>query len=297
MKLFRLTSLAALTLIVSLVPAPTAGAAFAGKNGLIVFERFYQETNGSTFLWTMRLDGSGQRRLGIGEHPRWSPDGDRIAFQRRLDDATYVFVVNADGSGKRRVARGFNPTWSPDGTRLSFNGEGGIVVRGLGQTAPSHVVAADGYYPDWGVNNRIAYVCLGSDFAANICTVHPNGSARRQLTHSGEDRYPRWSPDGRRIAFASSRDVYCCSFDLLYLIDADGSNERRLSRGLWDDDEDTYPSWSPDGTMLLFSTSRGYAGGSGHDLATMNPETGYGVRDRTRTDIAAEYASDWQPQP
>ena len=116
------------------------------------------------------------------------------------------------------------------------------------------------------------------------------------MTHAGEDRYPRWAPDGRRIAFASSRPVYCCFFDLLYVIDADGSNERRLSRGLVDEEEDTFPTWSPDGAMLLFSTSRGYAGGSGHDLATMNPETGYGVRERTRTDIAAEYASDWQPQ-
>jgi TolB protein len=57
---------------------------------------------------------------------------------------------------------------------------------------------------------------------------------------------PAWSPDGRRIAFASRRE----GTPHVYVMQADGTGTRRLTRSAQDDD---HPSWSPDGRRIVFS--------------------------------------------
>ena len=63
----------------------------------------------------MNADGSGQRRLtrnagqvhegAIGAQPRWSPDGQQIAFVSGRDGNAEIYVMNADGSGQRNLTR------------------------------------------------------------------------------------------------------------------------------------------------------------------------------------------------
>jgi Tol biopolymer transport system component len=57
---------------------------------------------------------------------------------------------------------------------------------------------------------------------------------------------PAWSPDGRRIAFASRR----AGRMHIYVMGADGQSARRLTSSPMDDD---HPSWSPDGQKIVFS--------------------------------------------
>jgi hypothetical protein len=64
-----------------------------------------------------------------------------------------------------------------------------------------------------------------------------------------EDRAPSWSPDGSRIAFTSERD----GNDEIYVMDADGSNQQRLTN---DPAEDWWSSWSPDGSRIAFVSNR-----------------------------------------
>ena len=82
----------------------------------------------------MNADGSGSDRLTRnGAHnfnPAWSPDGQRIAFERGRRQAHptgsgawgyEVYVMNADGSGQQRLTRGGSqPRWSPDGRKIAF---------------------------------------------------------------------------------------------------------------------------------------------------------------------------------
>ena len=59
------------------------------------------------------------------------------------------------------------------------------------------------------------------------------------------DQHPAWSPDGKRIAFASNREGDAD----LYVLNADGSGVTRVTV---DPRDDSYPTWSPDGHKLLF---------------------------------------------
>ena len=82
----------------------------------------------------------GQRRLtrkGRNFAPAWSPDGQKIAFERRFGRKKYgpcngcgrastfeIWVMNADGSGQQRLtAQGAQPGWSPDGQKIAFMSE------------------------------------------------------------------------------------------------------------------------------------------------------------------------------
>ena len=69
--------------------------------------------------------------------------------------------------------------------------------------------------------------------------MNADGTGHARLTYnSHEDQSPSWSPDGKRIAFASTRDG---NFEI-YVMNADGSEQTRLTEN---DVLDFYPSWSP----------------------------------------------------
>lgn len=70
----------------------------------------------------------------------------------------------------------------------------------------------------------------------------------RNLTNDpGEDTYPTWSPDGKRIAFTSTRSGHA----EIYVMDADGKNVRQMTKY-----QGTYPycaDWSPNGRRIVFN--------------------------------------------
>jgi len=123
-----------------------------------------------------------------------------------------------------------------------------------------------------GANGSIAFTTYYLDENENIYAIEPDGTALRRLTSdTGFDDDAAWSPNGRRIAFASNRahpEVACegshprCDYDI-YVMNADGSNVRRLTD---DPASEREPAWSPDGTRIVFTSTRDEAGVPPNDV-------------------------------
>ena len=77
-------------------------------------------------LWRMRANGTEKLQLTspplMGDLPRWSPDGKKIAFGGQAPGKKAgIFVVAADGGPPQRIVDGLNPTWSSDGNAVAYN--------------------------------------------------------------------------------------------------------------------------------------------------------------------------------
>lgn len=221
-------------------------------------------------MYTMNVDGSNQKLIVEDnqwyDSPSWSPDGTKLLFSKNVDsegvqykgylDHYEIFTSNIDGTNQNKIttpisrppstfkASVYSPSWSPDGTKIAYSSN------------------IDGGY--------------------NIYVMNADGTNINKITTPNDTNTsfyePRWSPDGTKIVYSkgsgdNARDIF--------VMNADGSNEKQLTSDRKSDNYNigsSYPSWSPDGTKIIYmSTKEKYYGlgetaSNGYQLFVMNAD-------------------------
>lgn len=163
---------------------------------------------GHTNLYLLDESGNEIRALtdngGINVSPSVCTDNSRLAFTSDRSGNPQIYVTDLAGDGARRVTYegDYNtaPAFSPDCKKIAYE-------------------------------NRSAGII-------NIFVINSDGTAARQLTNEGSNEWPTWSPDGRYLAFSSTRE----GDSRIYLMLAtDGRVIAPLTEGVGDA---TNPSWS-----------------------------------------------------
>ncbi len=168
---------------------------------------FGSQRDGDFDIYIMDADGANVRRLtervGYDGGPWFSPDGSRIVWRAWYPETEaelaqwrdcmardYIvpfpldlWVMNADGSGKVRLVRNgatnWAPSWHPDGRRIVFSSN----------------------MDDWRDDIRK----YGHNFELYIIGV--DGTGLERITYNSVfDSFPMFSPDGRKLVFASNRN-------------------------------------------------------------------------------------------
>jgi WD40-like Beta Propeller Repeat len=221
-------------------------AAGGGPEEKLVFVEYGARQGISSGIYVANRDGSGLRRLtrGADEHPAWSPDGGRIAFDRYPRS---VFVMPAGGGGLRRIGEGVNPVWSPDGTRIAFHCGNAICVVDLDGTGSTRIAPAFGGFAWSPDGTRIGYGVGYGDCRELILVDVASGSRTILPTTAKEPGRLAWSPDGAHIAFLSADD------DKLYVANVSGGAVRQLALARVDYTNEGTPAWSADSKSILFT--------------------------------------------
>jgi TolB protein len=138
--------------------------------------------------------------------------------------------------------------------------------------------------PSIAPDNRRIVFSIPTATGQQIAAVNIQGKERTDLTRTGGiNNWPAFSPDGKRIAFSSSR---AGDFDIYVMDAADGGNVQRLtkSRGM-----DARPAWSPDGKRIAFTSNRD----GNYEIYVMNAD-GSGVVRVSRHPERDDYPT-WHP--
>ena len=188
--------------------APPLGMAVGGTltpEGQIV-GAFAQE--GRTNLYLLDQSGNEIRALtdngAINVSPSVCSDGSRIAFTSDRSGNPQIYLMKMAGGGAQR-----------------------LTYRGDYNTAPA-------FSPDC---KKIAYENRSAG-VINIFVINLDGSGVRQLTDEGSNEWPSWSPDGRYLAFSSTREG---ASQIYLMLAADGRVIAPLTEG---EGNATNPSWS-----------------------------------------------------
>lgn len=211
-----------------------------------------------TAVWVASADGGEPKQLTDGPKkdsaPRWSPDGESIAFlSDRERERPQLYVMPAAGGAARRITDrplgAYPASWSPDSTKLLFGARVPDVAPPADADAkkrweqrPRHITKAQ-YKAD---GQGYTFDARTHLFVADVAS----GTVKQITDGDFEDRAESWSPDGGQIAWSRTRGGRAeYSWSDIHVANADGTAARQLTK---DAGRATSPTWSPDGKSIAF---------------------------------------------
>jgi Tol biopolymer transport system component len=265
--------------------------------------------SGDFVVYLIDPDGTSESQLLPGPHecPRWSPDGRDISL------GSGIFENAGQSGGSFRAFATFSlptrylpdptlnlgcPIWSTDGSRLAYEGwddsdpaRNGIYTLDAdsGSDLDRLTSSPDGGHDipgDFSADGRELFFARWDGFGATgpIMAVGMDGSDPRQVTTEGYGM-PSLSPDDQTLV--AVRD------EQLYLIAADGSSATPITIPEPAPAGDFWPSWSPDGSWIVFQMLSRTHGPGVMAIARVRPD-GSGLFQIT--DSASEESfPDWAP--
>ncbi|MGH3135685.1 MAG: TolB family protein [Gaiellaceae bacterium] len=184
-----------------------------------------------------------------------------ILYSQEVGGKVQLFTVRPDGTSRTQITRGAAQAsrgeWSPNGRLIAFE-----------RIAPDESRAA-------------------------VATMNADGTGVRELTPTGYQGDPSFTPDGRWIVFTRNPKP---SDNGIWIMKVDGSNPRRLSRNPFMQDGncgcDEDATVSPDGKRVTFV--RYTAGERQHALFSVGID-GRGLKQLTPYELAVDAEHDWSP--
>jgi TolB protein len=165
--------------------------------------------------------------------------------------------------------------WSPDSKSVVYSMAGSLWLQKIDSQAAEQLTAGPGYdyQPDWSPDGNWIVYAKYDKSAIELWVLDLENKKAHTLTKDGSVNVePRFSPDGRRIAFVSTSyngrfHIFAGRFEdgaLLGLQRLTGENRSPLPRYYYSAfDHEISPTWSPDGSELLFVSNRGHIYGTG----------------------------------
>ncbi len=225
---------------------------------------------------------TGEKTAGLrGEfrNPRWSPDGKRMIFQRDTEPNWPPFQPFASRDAQFKLIRtGIYPSASPDGSRLISNSEPGafhhnkILIMNtdgsqrlvLLMNGEKSIVA-----PVWSPQgDKIAFgfgrffQMFNGKVIGDIAVIDSDGTNLQILTDgTGNNGFPSWSPDGKKIVYRSSGGAT----EGLFTIDV---ATRAITPLLTGGYPGNFPAWSPLGDRIAFTSKRD----GDYEIYTVKPD-------------------------
>jgi Tol biopolymer transport system component len=242
--------------------------------------------------------------IGPGTDVSWAPNALTMAFARFENDSYNIWVRDYDGSRQLLASPTDDrePAWSPDSHRIAFVRETALYIVDVdtNTVTPIATGAASVRAVAWSPwldlpedplsRTRIAYIGWTDANGSGLHIIDADGTNDRWIVRHASQ--PTWSPDGTRIAFSASYVPPVGGETLndeIWLIDVDGTDPVRLTVDPARGPDDTWPTWSPDGTQIAFVSDR-----DGNEEIYRIGVDGTGLVRLTAT-TATDLAPSWSP--